>query len=58
VPKSAIRSVERVWEEGEATGAQGEVAIRTDRHTYRLGRELDAEAIAWLEAAVRAMAER
>lgn len=56
VPKKAIRSVERVWEEG-ATGAQGVVAIRTDRHTYRLGRELDAEATAWLEAAVRTMAE-
>jgi len=59
LPKSSVRSVERVWEEGEAgTGASGVVAIRTARQSHRLGRELDPEATAWLEIAVRAMAER
>lgn len=57
LPKSAIRSVERVWEEGEAqVGAPGVVRIRTDRHTYRLGRELDSTATAWLAEAVRTLA--
>lgn len=59
LPKSAIRSVERVWEEDEAeTGAPGVVRIRTDRRTCRIGKGLDTHAAAWLEDAVRSMAER
>lgn len=57
VSKTAIRSVERIWEEGQAgTRTPAVVRIRTERHTYRLGRELDMKATAWLEYAVRTMA--
>lgn len=59
LPKTAIEFVDRVREEGEAeTAAAGVVRIRTGRHTYRLGEDLDTEATAWLEDAVRTMAER
>lgn len=59
LPKSAVRSVERVWEEGEAEReAPGAVRIRTDRHAYRLGKELDQEATLWLEDALWSMVER
>ncbi len=56
--KSVIRSLDRVREEGGERGMTGAVRIRTDRHVYRLGEELDPAATEWLEAAVRAMVER
>lgn len=58
LPKSAIHSVDRVREEGDAeAGEPGVVRIRTGRHDYRLGRGLEPWAAAWLEDAVRAMAD-
>lgn len=57
LPKPAIRSVERVWDHGEAeAGAPGVVRVRTGDADYRLGEYLDVAAVSWLEDAVRTMA--
>lgn len=54
LPKSRIRSVERIWREEEP----GVVEIRVGDDVYRVGKRLDEPALEWLEVALRAMARR
>ena len=56
IPKSAVRSVDWVWSEGEGASGDGEVRVRTDDDVYRLGKGLDVAALEWLEGAVRRLA--
>jgi hypothetical protein len=54
LPKSRIRSVERIWREDEP----GVVEIRVGDDVYPVGKRLDAPALEWLEGVVRGMARR
>jgi hypothetical protein len=54
LPKSAIRSVERIWHEDEP----GVVEIRVGDDVHRVGKRLDTPALEWLEAVLREMARR
>lgn len=57
LPKSAIRSVERVWkEDAPGSGAPGVLEIRTDDRVHRVCKHLEAGAMSWLEDAVRTLA--
>lgn len=56
---SRIDAVERFWEDGDpAGGAPGVVRIRAGGHVHTLGKHLGADAVSWLEDAVRALAGR
>jgi hypothetical protein len=52
LPKSRIRSVERVWRVDEP----GVIEIQVGDDVHRVGQRLDAPALEWLEAVLRAMA--
>jgi hypothetical protein len=54
LPKSRIRSVERVWREDEP----GLVEIRVGDDVFPVGKRLDAPALEWLEGLLRGMATR
>lgn len=59
IAKDEIEAVERMWARGEdVSEAPGEVWIRTDGDTHRIGNGLDGVAVSWLEDAVRVMAQR
>jgi hypothetical protein len=52
LPKSRIRSVERIWRVDEP----GVVEIRVGDDVYRVGKRLDSPALEWLEGVLREMA--
>lgn len=59
VPRSAIRMVDRVRDaEPEVGAGPEEVRVWTDDGEHRFGKQLDDDAVAWLEDAVRRLAGR